>query len=185
MRRPGRVGDRTVRCVMTEKGVGVSGAIERSIYTIRGERVMLDADLAALYGVTTGNLNKAVARNPDRFPEDFMFPLTRAEAESLIFQSGISKPEGRGGSRHAPYAFTEQGVAMLSSVLHSPRAVAVNVEIMRAFVRLRALLATHADLARKLEVLEQRYDGKFRVVFDAIRLLMAPGVAAERKRIGF
>jgi hypothetical protein len=169
---------------MPERGGGVGGAIERSIYTIRGERVMLDADLAALYGVTTGRLNEQVRRNLDRFPPDFAFVLTPREAANLISQIAISR-SGHGGRRKLPWAFTEQGVAMLSSVLHSPRAVAVNVEIMRAFVRLRGLLATHSDLARKLEVLEQKYDGKFRVVFDAIRLLMAPGVAAERERIGF
>ncbi len=169
---------------MAEQGEGVGGAIERSIYTIRGERVMLDAGLAALYGVTTGRLNEQVQRNLDRFPPDFAFVLTPSETANLISQTAISS-SGHGGRRKLPRAFTEQGVAMLSSVLHSPRAVAVNVEIMRAFVRLRALLATHADLARKLEVLEQKYDSKFRVVFDAIRLLMAPGVAAERKRIGF
>ncbi len=145
---------------------------------------MLDADLAALYGVETKALNRAVMRNLDRFPSDFAFQLTEEEAAILRYQSGTSSPS-HGGRRYLPYAFTEQGVAMLSSVLHSPRAVAVNVEIMRAFVRLRVLLATHADLARKLEVLEQKYDGQFRVVFDAIRLLMAPGVATERKRIGF
>jgi hypothetical protein len=171
---------------MTEHGVGVSGAIERSIYTIRGERVMLDSDLASLYGVETKALNQAVRRNAERFPPDFMFQLDVEEAAFLRSQIVTLAPRGPGAHRkYRPYVFTEQGVAMLSSVLHSPRAVAVNVEIMRAFVRLRALLATHADLARKLEVLEQKYDGQFRVVFDAIRLLMAPGVSAERKRIGF
>jgi hypothetical protein len=168
---------------MTEPGEGVGGAIERSIYTIRGERVMLDRDLALLYGVKAIALRQAVKRNIDRFPGDFVFRLTPDEAARMVSQSVIPSRRSLGGS--LPLAFTEQGVAMLSSVLHSPRAVAVNVEIMRAFVRLRALLATHADLARKLEVLEQKYDSKFRVVFDAIRLLMAPGVAAERKRIGF
>ena len=167
---------------MAESELGL--AIERRIYTVRGERVMLDGDLADLYGVTTANLNKAVKRNPDRFPSDFMFPLSKQEAGNLIFQSGISS-SAHGGRRNPPYAFTEHGVTMLSSVLHSPRAVAVNVEIIRAFVRLRALLATHAGLAQKLEALEQQYDGQFRLVFDAIRQLMAPAKAAERKRIGF
>ena len=186
MRRPDRVGNHRGGYVMTEEGVGVSGTIERSSYTIRGERVMLDADLAALYGVETKALNQAVRRNAERFPADFMFHLNVAEAALVRSQIVTLAPRGPGAHRkYLPYAFTEQGVAMLSSVLHSPRAVAVNVEIMRAFVRLRQLLATHADLARKLEVLERKYDGKFRVVFDAIRLLMAPGVAAERKRIGF
>lgn len=116
---------------------------------------MLDSDLARLYGVTTFNLNKAVKRNLERFPQDFMFQLSSEEFESLIFQIGIPK-QGRGGRRYPPYAFTEQGVAMLSSVLHSKRAVRVNVEIMRAFVRLRELLSTHKDLARKLEELEKK-----------------------------
>ena len=138
-----------------------------------------------LYGVETKALNQAVRRNAERFPSDFMFQLDVEEAAILRSQIVTLAPWSPARRKYLPYAFTEQGVAMLSSVLHSPRAVAVNVEIMRAFVRLRTLLATHADLARKLEVLEQNYDGKFRVVFDAIRLLMAPGVAAERKRIGF
>jgi len=169
---------------MAEPVEGVSDAIERSIYAIRGERVMLDADLAALYGVETKALNRAVMRNQDRFPLDFAFQLTVEEASNLRYQSGTSSLS-HGGRRYLPYAFTEQGVAMLSSVLRSPRAVAVNVEIIRAFVRLRALLATHADLAHKLEALEQKYDGQFRVVFDAIRQLMAPGDLAGRKRIGY
>src|SRR5437899_1038752 len=122
--------------------------IARLVFFVRGEKVMLDADLARLYGVTTGNLNKAVKRNQARFPEDFMFQLTQKETGSLIFQSGRSK--GRGGRRHRPYAFTEQGVAMLSSVLNSERAVQVNIAIMRAFVRLRELLLSNTDLARKL-----------------------------------
>ena len=140
-----------------------------------------DKDLAALYGVTTGNLNKAVKRNLARFPSDFMFQLSSEEARSLIFQSGISRPKGRGGRRFAPYAFTEQGVAMLSSVLNSERAVAVNIEIMRAFVRLRQMLATHADLARRLDELEQKYDRQFASVFDAIRQLMTPPPQEDRE----
>ena len=148
--------------------------------------MLLDSDLAELYGVTTGNLNKAVKRNLDRFPTDFMFQLSAEEAGDLIFQSGISKREGRGGRRTPPYAFTEQGVAMLSSVLNSDRAVAVNIEIMRAFVRLREMLAGHADVARRLDELEQKYDAQFRVVFDAIRQLMIPPEPPQKKgRIGF
>ena len=143
---------------------------------------MLDRDLAELYGVATGTLNQAVTRNIVRFPSDFAFHLTQDEAASLTSQSVISK--GPGGRRHAPRVFTEQGVAMLSSVLRSPRAVDVNIAIMRAFVHLRALLATHADLARKLAELERKYDGKFAAVFDAIRELMAPPERA-RPRIGF
>lgn len=160
--------------------------IQRLILLIRGEKVMLDADLAALYGVTTGNLNKAVRRNLDRFPSDFMFQLTSEETETLIFQFGRSN--GRGGSRHCPYAFTEQGVAMLSSVLHSPRAVQVNIAIMRAFVQLRQLLASHGELARKLADLEQRienHDASIRALFEAIRQLMTPPEPPPRPEIGF
>ena len=158
--------------------------IEQKIYLIRGQRVILDSDLATLYGVTTFNLNKAVKRNMDRFPIDFMFQLDAQEFESLRFQLGISNL-GRGGRRYCPYAFTEQGVAMLSSVLHSKQAVHVNIEIMRAFVRFRELLATHKDLARKLEELEKKYDEQFAVVFRAIRELMAPPIPPPKQRMGF
>lgn len=137
-----------------------------------------------MYGVETFNLNKAVKRNLDRFPADFMFRLTAKEFQLLTFRSGMSKPAGRGGRRTPPYVFTEQGVAMLSSVLRSPQALQVNIAIMRAFVHLRELLATHKELARKLEEIEQKYDAQFKVVFDAIRQLMSPP-AAPRKRIGF
>jgi hypothetical protein len=146
-----------------------SELIEQKIYLIRGHKVMLDTDLAALYGVTTGNLNLAVRRNPKRFPEDFMFQLTGQETQSLLLQNARAK--GRGGRRTPPYAFTEQGVSMLSSVLNSERSIEVNIAIMRAFVRLRALLATHADLARRLHELEQKYDEQFRVVSGNIRAL--------------
>lgn len=158
--------------------------IERTILFVRGEKVLLDRDLAVLYKVTTSNLNKAVKRNADRFPNDFMFQLTSEEADELTFQTGISKPSGRGGRRYLPFVFTEQGVAMLSSVLRSKRAVQVNIAIMRAFVRLRALLATHKDLARKLDEMEKKYDAQFRIVFDAIRELMKPP-EEPRRRIGF
>lgn len=156
--------------------------VERKIRSLRGERVMLDADLAELYGVASGQLVRAVKRNIGRFPEDFMFQLTEAEYANLRCQSGISSSWG--GRRTRPYAFTEQGVAMLSSVLRSERAIQVNVEIMRTFVRLRAILATHADLARKLAKLEKKYDAQFRVVFDAIRELMGPPSKPTRP-IGF
>jgi ORF6N domain len=159
--------------------------IERRIYLIRGRKVMLDRDLAALYEVETFNLNKAVKRNRDRFPEDFMFQLTREEAAPLRFQIGMSKPVGRGGRRTLPYAFTEQGVAMLSSVLNSRRAVQVNIAIMRAFVRLRELLATHRDLAAKLEAMERKYDKQFKVVFEILRELMEPPRGPEKGPIGF
>ena len=143
---------------------------------------MLDADLADLYGVETKALNRAVRRNVGRFPDDFMFQLTFDEAENLKCQFGTSR---WGGRRYQPYAFTEQGVAMLSSVLRSERAVRVNIEIMRAFVQLRQMLASHADLARKLVALEKKYDAQFKIVFDAIRELMTPPEPPRKRRIGF
>lgn len=146
--------------------------VEHRIHAIRSQKVMLDRDLAFLYGVQTKALNRAVKRNRDRFPQDFMFRLTREELENLRFQNGTSR--GWGGRRHLPYAFTEHGVAMLSGVLRSRRAVRVNIEIMRAFVRLRRLAVSYEDLERKIEALEQKYDAQFRVVFDAIRELMEP-----------
>jgi len=158
-----------------------SERIEQAILLIRGQKVMMDRDLAELYGVTTGNLNKAVNRNLDRFPNDFMFLLTVEEFENLKFHFGTSS---WGGTRKLPRAFTEQGVAMLSSVLRSKRAVQVNIEIMRAFVRLRKMLASNVVLARKLAVLEKKYDEQFKVVFDAIRALMTPP-EKSRKQIGF
>jgi hypothetical protein len=210
--------------------------IERAILLIRGEKVMLSHDLARLYGVATKTLNRAVSRNLERFPEDFMFQLSAEEWDALRCQIGTSndpddpvpeenpsflryqigtskmdeddspeqtpsilrsqivtsKPadgpeapaDGRGGSRVPPYAFTEQGVAMLSSVLRSPRAVAVNVAIMRSFVRLRQLLLTNADLAKKLNDMERKYDAQFKVVFDALRQLMSPP-DQPRREMGF
>ena len=145
---------------------------------------MLDSDLAALYRVSTKVLNQAVKRNALRFPPDFAFRLAHAEALCLKSQSVTSNKRG-GRRRSQPLAFTEQGVAMLSSVLRSPRAVAVNVEIMRAFVRLRRVAISHADLARRLKRLESRYDARFRVVFEAIRRLMRPTTASLQRRIGF
>ena len=152
------------------------------IVTLRGERVLLSFDLAALYGVEPRRLVEAVTRNRTRFPTDFMFQLERSEWENLKSQIATSS---WGGIRKPPYAFTEQGVAMLSGVLHSPRAIAVNVEIMRAFVRLRRMVIEHADLAARLDRLEQDYDAKFKVVFDAIRQLMLPPGEGVRERIGF
>jgi hypothetical protein len=158
-------------------------SIESSILLIRGHKVILSTDLAALYDVEPRVLVQAVKRNLERFPNDFMFQLTKAEFANLKSQFVTSS---WGGARRAtPYAFTEQGVAMLSSVLRSTRAVRVNIEIMRAFVRLRQMLATHADLAQRLDELEGKYDAQFRVVFDAIRELMAPPPEPPRKRIGF
>ncbi len=159
--------------------------VAQAIRFVREERVLLDVDLARLYGVTTGNLNKAVRRNRDRFPADFMFQLTAEETKSLIFQFGISK--GRGGRRHFPYAFTEQGVAMLSSVLNSESAVKVNIAIMRAFVRLRQTLETNRELAHKFSELEKRvdkHDEEIGAILEAIRQLMAPP-EKPRREIGF
>jgi hypothetical protein len=167
-----------------------SETIENKIYLMRGMRVMLDHDLAKLYEVRTKNLNKAVQRNLDRFPPDFMFQLTKEECEVLRFHFGTSNlgPDSavssRGGRRYLPYAFTEQGVSMLSSVLKGKRAAQVNIAIMRAFVKLRQILSTHVELRRKIEEMENKYDGQFKVVFDAIRELMAPP-PAKQKKIGF
>jgi hypothetical protein len=159
--------------------------IEKAILWIRGQKVMLDRDLAELYEVSTKRLNEQVRRNLTRFPDDFMFQLTEEEAETLRSQNATSN-KGRGGRRYLPYVFTKQGVSMLSSVLNSERAIEVNIAIMRAVVRLRELLATHKDLARKLDELEKRYDSHFKIVFEAIRQLMAPPTPPEKKRrIGF
>lgn len=158
--------------------------VEPAIRVVRGHRVILDADLAALYGVEIRALVQAVKRNADRFPEDFMFQLTEDEHARLRSQI-VTLSTGRGQHRkYRPYVFTEQGVAMLSSVLRSKRAIQVNIEIMRTFVRLRGLIATHEGLSRKLGALEKKYDAQFRVVFDAIRDLMAPPVK-PKPPIGF
>jgi hypothetical protein len=159
-----------------------SERIAHSIRVVRGVRVLLDQELAGLYGVETRVLNQAVRRNAIRFPPDFMFQLTVDELYRLRSQIVISKTHG--GRRWTTTAFTEQGVAMLSSVLRSPRAVAVNIEIMRAFVELRRTLETTAGLARKIEELERRYDGQFKGVFEAIRQLMSPPKTPAR-RIGY
>ena len=173
-----------------------AGRVDGCIVSVRGQRVILDVDIAALYGVSVGRLNEAVRRNLERFPLDFMFRLTATEAEDLKSQIVISKDpsglksqfaiskKGRGGRRSLPFAFTEHGVAMLSSMLRSPRAIQVNIEIVRAFVKLRRMLASRSDLTRKLEALEQRYDAQFKVVFDAIRRLMTPQTLRPRP-IGF
>ena len=156
--------------------------IELSILFVRDHKVMLDSDLASLYEVETGQLVRAVKRNIDRFPPDFMFQLTKGEFKDLRCQFGTSRRWG--GRRYPPYAFTEQGVAMLSSVLRSERAVHVNVEIMRTFVRLRNLLSSNKELAVKMDRLEQKYDTQFKVVFDAIRRLMEPP-GEPKPKIGF
>ena len=155
--------------------------IERKIYIIRGQKVMLDSDLAELYNITTKVLVQAVKRNLRRFPADFMFQLTNQEVAILRSQFVTSS---WGGRRYVPYAFTEQGVAMLSSVLNSDRAVDVNIQIMRTFVKLREMIASHKDLARRLDELEKKYDVQFKMVFDAIRQLMTPPEPREKK-IGF
>ena len=158
--------------------------IERVIHLARGVKIVLDPDLAQLYEVDTKILLQAVKRNLDRFPADFMFQLEPVEFHSLSHHAPT--PIGRGGRRYLPYAFTEQGVAMLSSVLKSPRAVQVNIGIMRAFVKLRQMLASNDDLRRKLLALERKYDSQFRIVFDAIREMMEPAAPdPPRKRIGF
>lgn len=169
----------------TSRALIPAGRIAQSIHLVRGQKVMLDADLAQLYGVTTGNLNKAVSRNRARFPSDFCFRLRSDEAKRLIFQFGRSK--GRGGRRHQPHAFTEQGVAMLSSVLKSERAVKVNIAIMRAFVKLRETLDSHRELGHKFAELQSRvgkHDEEIAAIIDAIRRLMAPPVK-PRREIGF
>ena len=158
--------------------------IEHSILLLRGQKVMLDRDLADLYGVATKVLNQAVTRNRKRFPVDFMFQLNKTEFEDWRSQIVISNPSAKMSARRRPYAFTEQGVAMLSSVLRSKRAIQVNIAIMRTFVTLRQMLATHKDLARKLALLERKYDRNFRVVFDAIRQLMTPP-DQPRREIGY
>ncbi len=158
--------------------------LDRLILLVRGHKVILDADLAALYGVSTRILKQAVRRHRNRFPGDFMFELTWEEAERFSRSQFVTLNRG-GNVKYRPYAFTEQGVAMLSGILRSPRAVRVNIGIMRAFVRLRRMLSLHAELARKLEALEERYDAQFRIVFDAIRELMEPPPAPPKPRIGF
>jgi len=157
--------------------------IEKAILFIRGEKVMLDSDLAELYGVETKVLNQAVNRNASRFPVDFMFQLTESEFTNLRSQI-VTSNEGRGGRRYLPYAFTEHGALMLANVLNSERAVQTSVQVVRAFVKLRQLLASNAELARKLAALEQKYDAQFKVVFDAIRQLMSPP-AKPKREIGF
>lgn len=157
--------------------------IHQRILIVRGFRVMLDADLAELYDIPTKVFNQAIQRNMDRFPEDFMFQLTETEFAGLRSQLVTSK-KGRGGRRYLPYVFTEQGVAMLSGVLNSHRAVQANIAIMRAFVRMRETMASHRELSERLNALEKTYDARLRVVFEAIRALMEPP-KKQRRRIGF
>lgn len=159
--------------------------IERSIFLLRGQKVLLDSDIAELYDITTGNLNKAVSRNLDRFPDDFMFRLTKDELKNLMFHFGISR---WGGQRKLPRAFTEQGVAMLSSVLRSKRAVYVNILIMRVFVNLRGIISRNKEIAHKLSELEKKtamHDEEIKSMFKAIRQMMSPELPEKRHRIGF
>jgi hypothetical protein len=159
--------------------------VERKIVVIRGQKVLLDVDLAVLYGVETRELVQAVKRNLVRFPSDFMFQLTIQELANWRSQFVISNSGAKMGLRRPPYAFTEQGVAMLSSILRSKRAIAVNIQIMRTFVKLREILSTHKDLARKLTELEKKYDHQFAEVFEAIYKLMEPPPVGKKRRIGF
>jgi len=168
------------------------GQIESQIFLVRGQRIMLDADLAALYEVETGALNRAIKRNSERFPADFMFQLTAEEFADLRCQIGISNNSGsvgntagRGGRRHLPYAFTEHGAIMAASVLNSPRAVEASVQVVRAFVQLRQMLASNAELSRKLLALEKNYDIKFKAIFEAIHQLMTPSDSKKKHPIGF
>lgn len=169
---------------VTTSSTVLAERIENRIFLLRGEKVMFDFHLAELYGVETKTLNRAVQRNVGRFPSDFMFQIDRQEFTNLKYQIGTSSL-AHGGTRKLPFAFTEQGVAMLASVLSSPRAVQVNIAIVRAFVHLRRLLSTHVDLARKLTALERKYDEQFKIVFDAIRALMSDDVPAPDREIGF
>jgi hypothetical protein len=167
---------------MTAKTKAIAERIRQNIFLVRGEKVMLDVHLAALYAVPTRILIQALTRNRSRFPRDFMFRLSKREFANLRSQIEISSLWG--GRRSLPYAFTEHGVAMLSSVLRSKRAISVNIEIVRAFVYLRRIISEHADLALRLDELEENYDGKFQIVFEAIRKLIATP-DTPRKRIGY
>ncbi len=158
--------------------------IERRIFSLRGHKVMIDSDLAEVYGVGTKVLNQAVRRNRRRFPDDFMFRLTASEVGSLRSQIVTSK-RGRGGRRYLPYAFTEHGAVMLASILNSSAAIAASIQVVRAFVRLRAILAVHKELARKLDALEQKCDRQFKVVFETIRQMLEPLPEPRRRPIGF
>ena len=174
---------------MTHELIGIPAeSLEGSILLIRSQKVILDRTLAKLYGVSTKVLNQAVKRNPTRFPPDFMFQLTMEEATTLderLRSQIVTLKKSRGKNiKYQPYAFTEHGILMLSSVLKSERAVYVNIEIMRTFVRLREILASNVELNQRLDALEQNYKGQFKVVFEAIRQLMGPG-SSKRKPIGF
>ena len=157
--------------------------VEQLIYFVRGKRVMLDADLAQLYEVDVKSLNKAVKRNVERFPEDFMFQLTEKEHESLRFQIGTLKSEHGQHRKYLPFVFTQEGIAMPSGVLRSAKAIQTNLMIMRSFVKMRELLEANQDLAKKIIALESKYDDQFQVVFDAIRQLMVGSIPFIQKKI--
>ncbi|MDP8299151.1 MAG: ORF6N domain-containing protein [Candidatus Tantalella remota] len=171
-----------VKAILTDAGTITQEIIEGKILLIRGKKVMMDRDLAKLYEVSTGRFNEQVKRNIKRFPEDFMFLLKRKELRNLISQFAISS---WGGTRKLPYVFTEQGVAMLSSVLNSERAIMVNIQIIRTFTRLREMLMTQKNLREKIETMEKKYDGHFQIVFNAIKKLMEPPPKKRKRRIGF
>ena len=177
----GRVESRAARVDGSSASIPME-RVESRIFLLRGEKVILDSDLAELYAVETKALNRTTKRNRERFPEDFMFQLTPEEAANLRCQFGTSS---YGGRRYLPYAFTEQGVAMLSGLLNSPRAITVNIGIMRAFVRLRQMISSSTELARKLAALEKKYDAQFKIVFDAIRELMSPTIPGAGREMGF
>ena len=161
--------------------------VEQKIYLVRGHKVMLDRDLAELYGAETRILNQAVRRNIERFPEDFMFALTREEIMRISQIVISSAPDGRSDLKYSKnvMVFSEYGIAMLSSVLNSPRAIQVNIQIMRTFGRLREMISSNKDLSRRLDDLENKYDSQFKLVFDAIRQLMAPPDPPKKQKIGF
>ncbi|MGD2279218.1 MAG: ORF6N domain-containing protein [Candidatus Omnitrophota bacterium] len=159
--------------------------IEQKIYLIRGQKVMMDRDLAVLYKVETKYLKRQVRRNIDRFPSDFMFQLSKREFEDWRCQFGTSNSADKMGLRYPPYVFTEPGVAMLSSVLDSKRAIQVNIQIIRTFIKLREILLTHDEIKRKIEAMEKKYDGQFQIVFQAIKKLMEPPPEKPKRRIGF
>lgn len=159
--------------------------IEKKILFVRGKKVMLDRDLAVLYGVETKYLKRQVRRNIERFPEDFMFKLSNSEFEDWRCQNVTSNAGDKKGLRYVPYAFTEPGIAMLSSVLNSKRSIIVNIQIMRTFIKLREILLTHKELREKIEAMESKYDRQFEVVFDAIKKLLEPPPEKAKRKIGF
>ena len=160
--------------------------IEQRIFVIRGQKIILDVDLAQVYGVTTKRLNEQVKRNHDRFPEDFMFRVSSEESQFLLASRSQSATLKRGQNlKYVPYAFTEHGAVMVANVLNSPVAVHASIHVVRAFIRLREIMATHKDLVQKLKQMEKKYDRKFKVVFNALRELMAPPIHSSRRQIGF